>query len=552
MHSDPAPDGIPALVENAAARFGDREAVVDMDGGTRTSFAELRDRVRSAAAAVIAAGIGKGDRVAIWAPNSRDWITAALGALTAGGVLVPMNTRYKGAEARYVLAKTRAKLLFVTGTFLGTSYTGMLRDAAGTGTPGRPFAELPHLAGAVILDHPAPDNSAPDDTAPDDACTPWPDFLAAGTSLTPDTVTARAASVTGDDIGDIIFTSGTTGRPKGVMTAQGQSLRVFATWADGVGLTEGDRYLVVNPFFHTFGYKAGLLASLLTGATMITQALFDTDAVLAAIQDERVTVLPGAPTVYTALLDSDKRGSHDLSSLRLAVTGAAAVPLSLVERMGTELGFDTVLTAYGLTESCGTSTMCRRGDPPEIVATTSGRAIDGVEVATVDPAGKPTAPGEPGEVLIRGYNVMRGYFEDPEATAEAVDADGWLHTGDVGVLDAQGNLRITDRIKDMFIVGGFNAYPAEIESTLAAHPAVSEAAVIGVPDPRLGEVGKAYIRLRPGASATPEDITAYCRREMANYKVPRHIEFVPALPRNAMGKVLKYELRARGSSGTGR
>ncbi|UGQ09289.1 FadD3 family acyl-CoA ligase [Yinghuangia sp. ASG 101] len=537
MQSDLGPDGIPALVESAAARFGDSEAVVDVDGTTRTTFAELRDAVRAAAAAAIAAGVGKGDRVAIWAPNSRDWITAALGALTAGGVLVPMNTRYKGAEARYVLAKTRAKLLFVSGTFLGTSYVAMLRDAAGTPTADRPFADLPDLTRTVVLA----------DTAPE-RCTAWPDFLAAGSAVAPGTVTARAATVTREDIGDIIFTSGTTGRPKGVMTAQGQSLRVFATWADAVGLTEGDRYLVVNPFFHTFGYKAGLLASLLTGATMITQAVFDADAALAAIQDERVTVLPGAPTVYTSLLDSGKRREYDLSSLRLAVTGAAAVPLSLVRRMGTDLGFDTVLTAYGLTESCGTTTMCRRGDPPEIVATTSGRAIDGVEVATVDAAGKPTAPGDPGEVVIRGYNVMRGYFEDPEATAEAIDADGWLRTGDVGILDTRGNLRITDRIKDMYIVGGFNAYPAEIESALAAHPSVSEAAVVGVPDRRLGEVGKAYVLLRPGTSATPEEIIAFCRRAMANYKVPRSVEIVSELPRNAMGKVLKYELRARAAS----
>ncbi|HSA53642.1 MAG TPA: AMP-binding protein, partial [Yinghuangia sp.] len=399
----------------------------------------------------------------------------------------------------------------------------------------------PDLAVAVVLADDAPDT-----------CATWSGFLAAGATVPPEAVAARAATVTADDVGDIIFTSGTTGRPKGVTTTHGQSIRVFATWSDGVGLTEGDRYLIVNPFFHTFGYKAGILASLITGATMIPQAVFDVDAVLSVIQAEKVTVLPGAPTIYTSLLDSRTRDRYNLSSLRLAVTGAASVPLSLVKRMSTELGFDTVLTAYGLSESCGTATMCRKGDPPEIVATTSGRAIDGVEVTTVDAAGKPTAPGDPGEVRIRGYNVMRGYFEDPEATAEAVDADGWLHTGDVGILDEQGNLRITDRIKDMYIVGGFNAYPAEIESALAGHPAVSEAAVIGVPDSRLGEVGKAYVLLRPGASATPAELVDFCRREMANYKVPRHVEIVSELPRNAMGKVLKYELRAREESADSR
>ncbi|MDI2130282.1 FadD3 family acyl-CoA ligase [Yinghuangia seranimata] len=532
MQGDLEWGSIPALVDSAAERFGDREAVVD--GGVRITFAELRDRVRAAAAAAIAAGLEKGDRVAVWAPNSRDWLTAALGALTAGGVIVPMNTRYKGAEAQYVLEKTRAKLLFVSGTFLGASYVAMLRSSAGEGSPGQPFAALPDLTTTVVLADGAPET-----------CTTWADFLAAGESVPAEAVDARAASVGADDTGDIIFTSGTTGRPKGVMTTHGQSLRVFRTWADTVGLAEGDRYLIVNPFFHTFGYKAGILASLITGATMIPQAVFDVDATLALIQAEKVSVLPGAPTIYTSLLDSGTRGKYDLSSLRLAVTGAASVPLSLVNRMSTELGFDTVLTAYGLTESCGTVSMCRQGDPAEIIAATSGRAIDGVELVTVDESGKPTAPGDPGEVWVRGYNVMKGYFEDAEETAKAVDADGWLHTGDVGILDEQGNLRITDRIKDMYIVGGFNAYPAEIESVLAAHPAVSEAAVIGVPDARMGEVGKAYLLLRAGATVTPEEIVDYCRKEMANYKVPRYVEIVTEFPRNPTGKVMKFELRAQ-------
>ncbi|WP_406293221.1 FadD3 family acyl-CoA ligase [Embleya sp. NBC_00888] len=535
MQGDLEWGSIPALVDSAADRFGDREAVVD--GNVRVGYGELRDRVRRAAAAVVAAGVDKGDRVGIWAPNSLEWIVSALGALTAGAVVVPMNTRYKGAEARFVLARTHARLLFVSGTFLGSSYVGMLRRAAGGAAEGRAFADLPELGRVVVLA----------DTAPDD-CVAWADFLAGGERITAAEVDARKASVGADDIGDIIFTSGTTGRPKGVMTTHAQTLRVFDTWASVVGVTEGDRYLIVSPFFLTFGYKAGIVASLIKGATMIPQAVFDADAAMTVIQQERVTVLPGAPTIYTSLLDAVARegtGGYDLSSLRLAVTGAAAVPLSLVTRMAEELGFDSVLTAYGLTESCGTATMCRQGDSAEVVSSTSGRAIPGVEVVTVDADGKPTAVGESGEVWVRGYNVMKGYFEDPEETAEAIDADGWLHTGDVGVLDVHGNLRITDRIKDMFIVGGFNAYPAEIESVLAGHPAVSEAAVVGVPDARMGEVGKAYLLLRPGAEVTAEEIIAFCRQEMANYKVPRAVEFVTELPRNPGGKVLKFELRAR-------
>jgi acyl-CoA synthetase (AMP-forming)/AMP-acid ligase II len=276
---------------------------------------------------------------------------------------------------------------------------------------------------------------------------------------------------------------------------------------------------------------------------MIPQPVFNVDTALANIASERVSVLPGPPTLHQSLLDHPSRDAYDLSALRLVVTGAAVVPLTLVERLRTELGVETVLTAYGLSEASGVVTMCRRGDEPAVIASTSGRAIPGTEVRVVSADGRPVPPGVPGEVLVRGFNVMRGYYEDEAATAEVLDPDGWLRTGDVGVLDEAGNLRITDRLKDMFIVGGFNAYPAEIEQLLGLHPDVADVAVIGVPDPRLGEVGKAYVVRREGALATGDDLIAWARREMANYKVPRAVEFVAQLPRNASGKVVKGELR---------
>ncbi|HTZ08863.1 MAG TPA: AMP-binding protein, partial [Acidimicrobiales bacterium] len=368
---------------------------------------------------------------------------------------------------------------------------------------------------------------------------------------------ARWAEVAGADLSDIIFTSGTTGRPKGAMTTHAQTLRTFATWSAVVGLTEGDRYLVVNPFFHTFGYKAGIMACLMQGATIVPEPVFDVDKVLDTVARERITVLPGPPTLYQSILEHPRRAQYDLDSLRLAVTGAAVVPVELVRRMGSELGFDTVLTAYGLTESTGTVTMCRRGDPPETIAGTSGRAIPGLEVRVVDDPGREVPRGDPGEVVVRGYTVVQGYWEDPEATAEAIDAEGWLHTGDVAVMDGDGNVRITDRKKDMFIVGGFNAYPAEIEGALLGHPAVAQVAVVGVPDERLGEVGCAFVVPRPGAAegaALPDELVAWARERMANYKVPRRVEVVASLPLNASGKVLKTELRSRlapGGSGAG-
>ncbi|MEU8589148.1 FadD3 family acyl-CoA ligase [Streptomyces sp. NPDC048664] len=532
MRGDMEWGSVPGLVRSAARRYGDTEAVVE--GRTRISYAELGARVERAAAACMASGVGVGDRVAIWAPNSLDWIVSALGAVCAGAVLVPLNTRFKGAEAAYVLHRSRARLLFVTGTFLGTSYVAALRRAAGQGPGGGPLPGLPHLDQVVVLA----------DDAPADFRT-WKDFLAGGEGTGGPEVRARSAALGGDSPSDIVFTSGTTGRPKGAVITHAQTLRAYGIWTELAGLRHGDRYLIVNPFFHTFGYKAGVLACLMRGATMIPQPVFDVDTALANIAAERVSVLPGPPALHQSLLDHPARAAHDLSALRLVVTGAAVVPLRLVERLRGELGVRTVLTAYGLSEASGFVTMCRQEDDPVVIATTSGRAIPGTEVRVVDAEGAAQASGTPGEILVRGFHVMRGYFEDERATEEVLTPDGWLRTGDVGVLDASGNLRITDRIKDMFIVGGFNAYPAEIEQLLGLHPDVADVAVIGVPDGRLGEVGRAYVVRRPGSRLTADDLIAWSRREMANYKVPRTVEFVPELPRNASGKVVKGELRAR-------
>ncbi|MEU6300428.1 FadD3 family acyl-CoA ligase [Streptomyces erythrochromogenes] len=523
---------IAGLVRAAAAQYGDREAVVD--GRVRITYAQLGKRVERAAAACVAAGVEPGDRVAVWAPNTLDWIVSALGAVSAGAVLVPLNTRFKGTEAVYVLRRSRVRLLFVTGTFLGTSYVASLRRAAAEG-PGRgPLPGLPHLEEVVVLAEDAPDTFRT-----------WKDFLAGGDRVTAQAVRERAEAISPDAPSDIIFTSGTTGSPKGAVITHAQSLRCYDVWSGLAGLREGDRYLIVNPFFHTFGYKAGIIACLMRGATMVPQSVFNVDTVLANIAAERISVLPGPPTLHQSLLDHPQRAHHDLSALRLVVTGAAVVPLRLVERLREELHIATVLTAYGLSEAGGIVTMCRRGDPAEVVSATSGRAIPDTEVAVLDGGGRPLPAGRAGEIAVRGYHVMQGYFEDPDETAAAITPDGWLLTGDVGVLDGGGNLRITDRIKDMFIVGGFNAYPAEIEQLLGLHPDIADVAVVGVPDPRLGEVGKAYAVRRPGSTLTADDLIAWSRREMANYKVPRAVEFVTELPRNASGKVLKRDLRAR-------
>ncbi len=384
----------------------------------------------------------------------------------------------------------------------------------------------------------------------------WAAFCGRSSAVGPAAGAARSGAVGPDDVSDLIFTSGTTGHPKGAAATHAQSLRTFGTWSSIVGLAAGDRYLVVNPFFHTFGYKAGILACLMAGATVVPEPVFDARAVMDRIAAERITVLPGPPTLYQTLLADPRRAEHDLSSLRLGVTGAAVVPVELVRAMRDQLGFDTVLTAYGLTESCGTVTMCRRSDPQDIVAATSGRAIPGLEVRAVV-EGHEVPVGQPGEILVRGYTVMSGYWGNEDATADAIDADGWLHTGDVGVVDDAGNVTITDRVKDMYVVGGFNAYPAEIEAILRGHESVDQVAVVGVPDERLGEVGCAYV-VPVAVGADPEreelgrSILSWSRRTMANFKVPRSVVLVDALPVNASGKVLKRELRRRHADGVDR
>lgn len=526
---------VPRLVEDAALRHGGTEALVD--GDLRLTYAQLAQEVDRYARGFVAAGVEAGDRVAVWGPNCAEWMLAALGLLRAGAVLVTLNTRFKGGEAAYIIGNAGASTLVTVRGFLGADYPAML---AGHDTGSLARTILLRDEGDAAAKGPVP-------TIGLEA------FLAAGEGVEPAESAARAAAVQPGDLSDLFFTSGTTGHPKGAVATHAQSLRTFGTWASIVGLRAGDRYLIVNPFFHTFGYKAGILACLMAGATVVPEPVFDPAAVLARIGAERISVLPGPPTLYQTLLTDPRRSAHDLSTLRLGVTGAAVVPVELVRAMGEELGFDTVLTAYGLTESCGTVTMCRRGDPPEVVSATSGRAIPGLEVRAVAD-GADVAPGEPGEIVVRGYTVMAGYWGNDEATAEAIDADGWLHTGDIGVLDPDGNLTITDRVKDMFVVGGFNAYPAEIEAILRGHDAVAQVAVLGVPDERMGEVGCAYVV--PTAAAAADDprsigrsILQWSRGAMANYKAPRSVVLVDALPVNASGKVLKRELRQRHADG---
>ena len=529
---------IPGMLAKRAAEAADHVAIED--GDVTLTYAQLAAKVREASASLIAIGVARGDRVGIWAPNLWEWIVSALAVHSAGGVVVPINTRYKGPEAAFILDKSEAKALLTVTGFLDTDYVALLRDAAHA---------LPRLRYVVQLRGPVAPDATEGWSGDPPGVLDWTGFLALGAGVTDAQAAARAAEVEPDDLADILFTSGTTGEPKGAMCTHAQDLRTFGDWAHIVGLRDGDRYLVAMPFFHSFGYKAGWLAALMQGAVILPEPVFDVSRVLERIDRDRVTMLPGPPALYQSIRMHPDKGAHDLSSLRLAVTGAAAIPVELIRQIHDELGFETVLTAYGLTEACGVATMCRDGDDAQTIAQTSGRAIPDVEVRVVDPDGRALPAGEPGEIVVRGYNVMKGYFGAPEETARAIDGEGWLHTGDVGTLDEGGYLRITDRLKDMFIVGGFNAYPAEIEHTLLRMEGIADVAVIGVPDERLGEVGMAFVVPRAGATLTPDEVIAWSRAHMANFKVPRRVEICDALPRNATGKVTKFTLRERAARG---
>ena len=510
---------LPGMLADVVSRFASRAAIVE--NGQSISYEQLQQLSRQAARALMTLGVQAGDRVALWAPNVSEWIVAACGVHAAGGVLVPLNTRMKGGEAADILDRSRARVLVCVGDFLNNYYPDLLVGQRPT------TLEQVVVLGDKVL--PSADLS-------------WQQFMARAEGTTAEAQQQREAQIKPDDTADLMFTSGTTGRPKGVMCSHRPTILAFKAWSDVVGLTEGSRYLIVNPFFHTFGYKAGWVAALLQGSTVYPEQVFDAEAILRRIESDRISFMPGPPTLFLSMLAHPGLKNFDLSSLVSSVTGASTVPPILIKRMREELGIKNVTTAYGLTECGGCATLCEPADDVETVANTCGKALPGTEVRCVDEQGQTVAAGEAGEVLLRGYHIMQGYFEDEGATAETIDADGWLHTGDVGVLDENGYLRITDRLKDMFIVGGFNCYPAEIERILSNHPDVAQIAVVGVADERMGEVGCACVVTRNGVTLDKDAFVVWCRANMANYKVPRFVLQLDSLPVNASNKVQKRDL----------
>ena len=534
---EPAPwTTIPALLRDAARRYGELEAVVD--GDVRLDFRTLSAEAERVARALQSVGIGRGDRVAIWASNGWRWVVVACGVWQIGAVLVPLATRWKAPEVGPLLERTGARLLFAEHESAKERLLGSLVARYGSPRAGRRVAGLPDLERIVSLDDAGPDH-APIGEA-------WDDFVARGD----DAPAVDDSGVPADALAEILFTSGTTGAPKGVELCQGQILQAYWDWSGIGGLREGDRFLVIPPYSHGFGINGGILACLMRGAANLPFAVFEPRAVLERIERERITVISGPPTLFATLMNLEDFDPKAVASLRLAFVGAAAVPTELIHAMRQRMGIERVCNAYGLIEACVIS-MTRADDPPEVIATTTGRAMPGVEVRIVGAEGTDVPDGEPGEVWARSQGVMRGYWRDPEQTAAALTPDGWCRTGDVGVRDAAGQIRVVDRLKDAYNCGGFSAFPAEIENRLLERAEIAQVAVVGVPDARLGEVGHAFVIPAASRRVDEREILAWARENMANYKAPRRVHVVYALPLNANGKVRKDLLRERARAASG-
>ncbi|MEO5641122.1 MAG: AMP-binding protein [Sphingomicrobium sp.] len=521
----PASGSLFAGFATAATRWPGRIAI--RDNGRDTSFAALHAASREAARALVALGIERGDRVAIWAVNHTDWIVAGLAIQAAGAVLVPLSTRLRAGEVASIIDRAEVRLLFCDPGYGSYDFVTRIAEEAPRSL------ERMIVFGDVAL---APALS-------------WSDFLETAPRFLDQQLDARIAAIGNDDLADIIFTSGTTGTPKGVPMTNSQSMIACAAQHRCVlQFQQGDVFAVTFPFAHNAGYRAGWQAALLHGVTIIPVRTYDPLALLTLIERERVTILPAVPTIFQMILDHPERGRFDLSSLRVAATGATTIPIALIEAMQTEFGATAVRTGYGLTECAGSVTATRPGDDAATIALTTGRPLDNLEVILLDLVREPVPIGETGEIAVRGPQVMREYYRDEAATAAAFTAEGYFLTGDIGRFDATGNLAITDRLKDMYIVGGFNTYPAEVEQQLARIAGVQEAAVIGVADERLGQVGHAFLVAQADAGLDETTVLDWCRRQMANYKVPRGVTFVDALPRTPSGKVSKVELRALAGS----
>jgi fatty-acyl-CoA synthase len=514
-----------ALVAWAARRWGAREALCFR--GRRSTFADVAAGVDRVARGLIALGVRPGDRVALWMPNRPEWIEAAFAVLELGAVLVPVNTRLRTDDVAYILAQSASSTLIVAERSGPVDYLGMVRELV----PVDGASRLPALERTVVLGE-----------APRPATTSWTALLERGAMVEAATLAARGAAVDPADLALLMYTSGTTGFPKGVMHGH-QMIRNVTDRAFRLAITEQDVIMMYLPLFHLFGFSEGMLTSMVTGARQVLTEAFDPDESLALIARERATVLHGFDTHYKELLEAHARQPRDVSSVRTGILAAGMASSIAVARRARAL-FGPLVSGYGMSEFGVGVAIGSLDSTEEQSCEASGYPAPGYEIRVVDPeTGHDQPAGTPGEILVRGYTLMRGYYDKPEATTAAIDADGWMHTGDMGLLRPDGHLRFVGRYKDMLKIGGENVDPMEVEAYLVGHPAISLAAVVSYPDARLSEVGVAFVRCEPGASVTAADVIAYCRGRIASFKIPRHVLFVDDFPMTSSGKIQKVALR---------
>ncbi|WP_426606477.1 AMP-binding protein [Bacillus licheniformis] len=525
------------LLEKTAADAPDHEAVVYPDRGLRYTYREFDQLCRKVAKGLMALGIDKGEHVAIWASNTPEWLTAQFASAKAGAVLVTANTNYQLSELEYVLKQSDATTLILMESYRGTSYIDILCKLIPElkeGEPGRLASErLPFLKNIILLG----DQRHP-------GMYLWDDLLKLSGSVSEKALDRRMERLKEHDVINMQYTSGTTGFPKGVMLTHSNLANNAANIAECMNLLKKDRMCIPVPFFHCFGCVLGTLACVTAGATMVPVQEFSPKEVLSAVETEKCTALHGVPTMFIAELNDPDFASYDLSSLRTGIMAGSNCPIEVMKKVIDNMGMSEITIAYGQTEASPVITQTRVNDSLKRRVETVGRALPNVEVKITEPGtNREVERGVQGELCTRGYHVMKGYYKNPEATAAVIDEDGFLHTGDLAVMDEEGYCRITGRLKDMIIRGGENIYPREIEEFLYKHPDILDVQIVGVPDETFGEEVSAWIKLKSGASMTADELKEYCKGKIARYKIPRYIAFVEEFPMTASGKVQKFKLR---------
>ncbi|GAB6158133.1 AMP-binding protein [Desulfotomaculum varum] len=534
-----------ALLDRVAAAQPDHEALVYSERNLRYSYRQFNELCRKVAKGLMALGIQKGEHIAVWATNVPEWVTLQFATGKMGAVLVTVNTNYKTFELEYLLKQSDSTTLVMISGTKTSDYIKMVNELCpelADCPPGRlQSARLPLLKNIIFIG----------DTTPPGMLN-WQDLLTLADQVTDEELDARQASLDPDDVINMQYTSGTTGFPKGVMLTHFNIVNNAHSIANCMAFGPRDRLCIPVPFFHCFGCVLGTMTCVVSGATMVPLEVFHPVKVLETIEREKCTAVHGVPTMFIMELEEMNKRNYNTGSLRTGIMAGSPCPIEVMKAVVNRMGASQITITYGQTEASPAITMTRTEDPIELRVTTVGRVIPNVEAKIVDPeTGEDCPPGVQGEIVARGYNVMKGYYKMPEATAQAIDREGWLHTGDLGIMDEKGYFKITGRLKDMIIRGGENIYPREIEEFLYTHPAIKDVQVIGVPSLKYGEEVLAYIQLREGYSLTKEEVQAYCKDKIAKYKIPSYVLFTDSYPTTASGKIQKFKLREQAISTLG-